>query len=374
MQLCRRLSLLAVAAAVAVSAAATTTAASADPGGVPDDPHCDAPSHSSLTLGIFSRLPDLAVADRAGFFAAQGLTVTFSQVTSSADAFGRLVEPKPGQVPLDLLMTSVDNVANYRLNASNSLGRTVPVTAVAGNDGGYNLSLWSNQPSYAAYASAGKAAQFAVDAPASGFAYVGYALLEAQGIAKDDYTIVTRGGTGSRYAYLTSTPPTTTAATLLNQGFDVHAALAGSPYTQLGSVGDVAPQYLGNTVVGLDPYLQGEGRCTAVKFVRALLGAAQFTLDPANEAAVKAAIASTDTVKPDPQLSDWVDRYYAITTTPGTGQSPDLSIDRAGLASVLALRDRYAGFDAPQDLQVLDTPAGGLFDTDVLHAAQHGRE
>jgi hypothetical protein len=113
-----------------------------------------------------------------------------------------------------------------------------------------------------------------------------------------------------------------------------------------------------------------------VRFDRALVQAARFTTDPAKAAVVKADIFADEPPfeKSDPTFTD---EYYAITVDPVIGQYRHLEIDPRGMYDVLALRQKYDGFDQNQSLLQLSTPLGGLYteryvlDAELGSALQH---
>ncbi|MFG2109873.1 ABC transporter substrate-binding protein [Micromonospora chersina] len=324
----------------------------------------------TINLGLFSKTPLLSVAEHEGYFAQENLTVNYTTVTGSVNQFQQL---QSGVT--DLIMTAADNVANYHLNNSNALGSTLPVTAVAGTDGGYNLQLFATPGISTVEDLRGKT--LGVDAANSGFAYIAYDILAHHGLAaptKDpsgnyaspDYKIAAIGGVGNRYFNMTQTQGRTRTvdATLLNQGFDILGRDAG--LTGLDDVRTVATPYLSGVVAGLTPWLQIH-RCDTVRFLRALAGAARFTTDPANAEAV---IADIRADQPPFATADYASSYYAVTVTPTIGQFRDLDVDQRPLFNVLDLRQKYSGFDQPQNVRLLSTPAGGLYTNKYIRAAE----
>ncbi len=366
----RRSAFLAVIVAAAFAYPSGTPAVAA-PNRDYADPLCSKTSApATINLGIFGKTPLLSVADREGYFAQENVTVNYTTVTGSVNQFQQL---QSGAT--DLIMTAVDNIANYRLNDSNALGATLPVTAVAGTDGGYNLQLFATPNIGAAEDLRGKT--LGVDAPNSGFAYVAYDILANHGLAaptKDpsgnftspDYTISAIGGVGNRYFNITETQGRTRTvdATLLNQGFDILGRDAG--LTGLDDVRTVTTPYLSNVVAGLTPWLQTH-RCETVRFLRALAGAARFTTDLANAGAVTAAIRAD---QPPFATAGYASSYYAVTVTAAIGQFRNLDVDQRPLLNVLKLRQKYSGFDQPQNVHLLSTPAGGLYTNQYIRAAE----
>ena len=125
----RSLTMLAAAAALGACADATTApvassgprAASAwmTPGG----------EQATVHIGDFSKSPVLAMGMAHGFFADENLTVTEEQTPSSPIIFTNLRSGK-----WQVILTQIDNVFNYRYNASNPLGSTFEPVAFGGTD------------------------------------------------------------------------------------------------------------------------------------------------------------------------------------------------------------------------------------------------
>ena len=90
-----------------------------------------------VRLGYFSA-SIVAQLAQGGPFGEHGLDVVAEPVPSSTEQFRRL---RSGDY--DLVLTSPDNVLNYRVNSSNPLGELIDVRILAGVDLGMGLSLMS---------------------------------------------------------------------------------------------------------------------------------------------------------------------------------------------------------------------------------------
>jgi len=81
----------------------------------------------------------------------------------------------------DVVQTSPDNVANYRLNEGNPVGGRIASVGFMGMDYGMNLTLVVrpeiDEPDQL------KGSRVSVDAPFSGFAYVLYKILRRAGLS-----------------------------------------------------------------------------------------------------------------------------------------------------------------------------------------------
>jgi ABC-type nitrate/sulfonate/bicarbonate transport system substrate-binding protein len=306
----------------------------------------------SVRLGLFTRTLALLAGQSKGFFAQHNLTVDFLQAQSSPQQFQYLRDGL-----YDVIMTSPDNVANFRLNPNNALGAALDVKMFVGSDYGANLAL-AAQPGITAIADL-RGRALGVDAPTSGFAYVLYKILRAGGLERGvDYTVTIAGGTAQRYAALLAG---SFDGTMLNNGYERRAANAGYPL--LASVSDVASPYLGAVGAARTSWL-AQNPSVAVRFVRALYEATQWSLDPANR---EEAIGILMTQPNTPRAL--AEQMYAEQVRPRVGLIPEARLDRQALLNVLHLREEFGGFETPQDLHRLITPAGGLIELSYYRMA-----
>jgi hypothetical protein len=103
----------------------------------------------------------------------------------------------------------------------------------------------------------------------------------------------------------------------------------------------------------------------AVRFIAACAKATDWSLDPANrEEAIKLLMTQANTPRP------LAEQLYQIQVKPGVGVLADVTIDRKGLLNVLTLRDEFGGFENPQNLHYLTTPASDLYDLSFYRAAR----
>jgi ABC-type nitrate/sulfonate/bicarbonate transport system substrate-binding protein len=306
-----------------------------------------------LTLGVFAPTLPLIAADRLGLFAEERLAVSFAQVTSSTQQFQSL---RSGEY--DLALTSPDNVANYRLNTSNALGERLPVTGFIGSDAGMNLVV-ATVPGISAPEDL-RGASVAVDAPNSGFAYVLYAILGEHGLERDgDYQVVSVGGIPLRYQALLDGEQ---QAALLSNGFEARAAAQG--LRLFDGVRSVADPYLGTVFAALEPWLKQHKRAAAA-FTRAYLKALRWSLDPANR---EQALTLLTTALPDTDRT-LAEEIYRVHLDPGIGLIADADISTDAMRNILRLRQRFDGFDEPQNLRRLATEGGGLYTRQFLRRA-----
>ena len=332
-------------------------------GAFPARDHHSRPAPATIRLGTFGQSLQTLVAEQQGFFAEQNLTVSVLVVTSSTQQFQLL---RDGQY--DLISTSPDNVVNYRLNPNNALASLIPAKVIAGTNYGSNLSL-IGQPGMTALTDF-RGRSMVLDSTVSGFAYVMYKMLKNVGLTKEvDYTVVPCGGTLQRLQALQggrcgSNGLVVTGGALMSGGFEFQAADAGfSTLQRLQDVQRLNP-YLGGSVAAKEDWLAAHDD-VAVRFLVALLKATEWALDPDNKEAV------LHLLQAQPNTTRLAaERIYAVQVAPGVGLIPDLTIDRPGLRTVLELRAEFGGFEQPQNINRLSTPAGGLYDRSYLREAQ----
>ncbi len=301
----------------------------------------------ALKLGVFASSLPLAVGRRLGFFADQGLEVCVERVRSSRQQMSALADGS-----YDVVQTSPDNLAAYRVNGTNPLGRRLAVTAFLAADSGMNLVL-VGAPGVTDV-DVVRHRVLAVDSAHSGFAFVAYALLERHGMFRDrDYTVHEVGGVAARAEHLLNGH---CSLTLLSNGFELQAVRRGC--TVLDEVGSVARPYLGTVFSCLSAWLeQHPDIATAVTV--AYLDAVAWSLDPAHREQAVELLASELGV-----TSQVAAGLYSPYVDPRHGLVADGMVGQAALRSVLDLRARYGGFDTsegPVDLDLLSRP-GILYD------------
>lgn len=302
---------------------------------------------ATIRVGVFYRSLPMVAADEFGFAAEQGIAIEYDQVASSKQQFEALHEGV-----YDCVQTSPDNVANYRLNGRSSpLGEAFDVQAFMGLDYGMNLRLVA-RPGVDSVEDL-KGGVVAVDAPASGFAYVLYEILQRHGLRRDrDYGVVLAGGNATRYTEILQG---SFDATLLGGGLETRAESQG--FTMLDTALDIADPYLGVVAAASKRWLDAHAD-EARRLVAAWRSGAEWAMDPSNETAAR------ELLKRIPNTSDELaHRLYEINLTPGVGIIPDGSIDSEALKNVLRLRQQFGGFDDDHDFSLLASSSSGLIRT-----------
>lgn len=320
------------------------------------NPHYVSDEPATLSIGLFSRPLPVIVAQSKGFYAKYHLSVTTTVVANSVEQFKDLKSGK-----YQIVMTSADNVVNYHENANTALGSRLDVTMIAGQDNGANLSLIA-QPEIKTIADL-RGKKIAVDAPNSGFAFVIYKMLRTAGLERGrDYTVVSSGGTATRFTALLARQ---FDATLLNSGFDVRAVATGR--NRLATVADVVNPYMGISIAGRESWLS-QNEDVVIRFLKAYYEALQWSFDPANREEGITIIQSGT-----PGMTRAVaTEIYELLLKENVGLIADASVDRPGLYNILVLRQEFNGFDDPRDFEMLSAPAGGLFTKKYLKLAIWG--
>jgi ABC-type nitrate/sulfonate/bicarbonate transport system substrate-binding protein len=240
---------------------------------------------------------------------------------------------------LDLVLTSPDNVATYRFNAGNPLGRRADVRIVRPVDHGLGLSLLAipEVPGLEAL----RGAAVGVDVPASGFAFALYAVTESAGLRPErDYRVVALGSTPRRAAALRAGE---CAATLLNAGHDVDAEALGC--RRLARVVDVVGPYLGAVLAARGEWLD-RSEPVVRRFLEAWSEATARVLD--------AAAGPPERGLPDATL--------ATLRSPREGVILDSRVDLTALRTVVDLRERFGGFEPGVDVAAVRDGGLGLLD------------
>jgi len=307
----------------------------------------------TIDLGYFSATPQVAVAQKFGYFTEENLVVREFGTPSSPTIFRDLRDGRR-----EIILTQIDNVFNYRFNLSNPIGGTFDAVAFMGQDGGNGASLVARLGINSVEELRG--GTVSVDSPNSGFAFVLYGIMRAHGLEKGvDYNVVTTGGTPFRYNDLIANKHD---ATILNAGYQFRAEQKG--LKRLGEIADAMDPFMGSSAVARRDWLDANPD-VAVRFISAFQRAADFILDPANKPAVMAILlpqSAGDAVV--------AEKTYQTLVSPTEGIIQGGDIDQARLFGTASLRASFGGFDQEQNLSLLKTPAGGVYDLSLVRAAR----
>lgn len=273
-----------------------------------------------IKLGVFSPSVVLDVARSSGRLTEAGVEVRDTPVASSPAQFTSL---RDGEY--DAVFTSPDNVLAYRFLPANPLGELLDVEILAGLDRGLGLCLAVRPGLVDVSKLAG--GRFGVDVPTSGFAFVGYALLEELGVARADVEIVTLGSTPKRASVLQTGG---CDATVLNAGNELAAQAAGCAL--LADVTRLGP-YLGTVVARLR---DAPAAAAVDRMVAALVDTARsISAGELDSAATESAarLLALD--------ADGAARHLAVLRDPARGLIDDGSVDLAALGTLVGLRRRF---------------------------------
>jgi ABC-type nitrate/sulfonate/bicarbonate transport system substrate-binding protein len=273
-----------------------------------------------ITLGVFSPSVLLDVARSTGRLTDAGLQVRDVPVPSSPAQFASL---RDGE--FDAVFTSPDNVLAYRFLPQNPLGELLDVEIVAGIDRGLRLCLAARPGVTGLGEVAG--GRLGVDVPNSGFAFVGYALLDELGISRDDLQIVTLGSTPKRAEALSGGG---CDLTVLNAGNELTARTNGC--LLLADVTRVGP-YVGTVLARLR---DGDGAAAVDRLVGVLGDTARAIRAGALD--TEAVASATRLLDLDPELAA---EHVGVLKNPLHGLIGDGAVDTAALGTLVALRRRF---------------------------------
>jgi ABC-type nitrate/sulfonate/bicarbonate transport system substrate-binding protein len=265
------------------------------------------------------------IGEAKGFFTADALAVSLALTPNSrqmaADVFGGT---------FDIALTSFDNVVAYVEGQGEAqLPGPADFAAFMGVDDGM-LALMATPGTVEIMALKGR--QVAVDAMTTGFAFVLREALARSGLKPDDVEFVTIGGGAQRLQGLTEKK---FVATLLNAPLDLMAEANGA--VRLADMRGLIGPYQGISGMARRSWLEGN-RPLAASFARAFRASVTWLVDPANKSEAIAILQ-----RRMPAVSpDLAERIHARLTDPVRGIQRDLSLDAAGIATVLRLRSQFA--------------------------------
>jgi ABC-type nitrate/sulfonate/bicarbonate transport system substrate-binding protein len=287
-------------------------------------------SLTALRVSSFQGLQNLPlfVAQREGYFAAEGLDMQLSYTTGSAVQLAGLVRGE-----FELVQTAPDNVINADTRpAAFGLGpaEAPRIVMLMGSSVG-PLSIYA-RPGMASVEQL-RGTALGVDNPGSGFALVLRDLLLRRGLELDrDYTFLVAGGTHARCDSLLRGD---IAATILYPPFDLRAADGGC--RRLASSTEAYVSYASGCTAARQDWIEAHPDAVT-GYIRALLCALRWLHEPTNAQTAQALIRS------DPALGvphHLVPRAYAAVVSLETGVRHDGALDEPGLRQVIALRAAY---------------------------------
>ena len=266
----------------------------------------------------------LWAAQRQGFFEANGVSVQFSYTPSSAFLVTSLFDGKA-----DIGLALIDNLIAYQEGQGEAKIPDNPdLFGFMGGDGGF-LSVMT-APAVKGFADL-KGKTLSVDAMTTGAAFVLREIMVRNGIGEGDVTYVRAGGTANRYRDLLAGKHD---ATLLRTPFELQAQNQG--YRQLATA-DVLGAYQGTSGIARRSWAK-DHEAALTGFIRAYRAAVTWLYNPANRDIVEALMVANSRDM-TPALAK---QAYPLLLSDKGGIARDLSIDTAGLRTVLELRSKYA--------------------------------
>ena len=266
-----------------------------------------------------------------GYYAARGLHVEQCRIPSSPALREALRDND-----LDVVLTSPDNVANYRLNGSAHERLDARIIAAVDRAGSVSL---LGRPGLTSPDDI-RGGKVAVDARDSGFAFLLYELLRQRGLSPgDDYSVAEIGGTPRRFEELIRGA---FDATILNAGFDASAEARGC--TRLARTADAVPGYLTTVLAAPGKWIDAAPDEVA-RFLSAFSQGARHVLSPVHREQCLALVADTWQVS-----RPIAARILSEATDSQTGLVPDGVVGHASLAATLDLRRRWGVFSHGVDI------------------------
>jgi ABC-type nitrate/sulfonate/bicarbonate transport system substrate-binding protein len=259
-----------------------------------------------------------------GFFKAQGVEIDLETTPSSMYQAQKLVAGE-----FNLACTAVDNVFAYQEGAGEIELDREPDLFIA--MGATQIELCFVVAPYIETFADLKGTTIAMDALATGFAFVLYQMLENAGLSRDDVTLVSVGSTPSRWE---SVRDGKHAGTLLIEPFTSAARAAG--FRVLESSLDTFTHYQGQVYTASRAWAAANHE-TLTAFMRGYLDALDWVLDPANRDEAEAMLAHNMPMMKPQAISPAMNKLMA----PRTGLTPDAAIDPENLQAVLDLRARF---------------------------------
>ncbi|MED5534432.1 MAG: ABC transporter substrate-binding protein [Pseudomonadota bacterium] len=283
--------------------------------------------NEKLDLICFPGAPNLPLfaALKFGFFADAGIDVRFKTTPSSIYQIKNLA-----QGVFQIAGTAFDNVVAYQEGqGAVQLHEPIDLFAFMGATR-IELSLVV-APEIKTYGDL-RGRSIALDALATGFAFVLYDMLEKAGVERGDCELATVGATPKRWESVKSGEH---AGTLTIEPFTSIALENGFHVLQTSL--ETVPSYQGGVFTTSRAWAV-ENSEALVSFIRGYLAGLEWVLAPDNYAAAKGVL-----LENMPAIKPWVaDAVMTKLLDPITGLTPGGELDSSGIETVLRLRSRYA--------------------------------
>lgn len=305
---------------------------------------------TDLKLICFPGAPNLPIfaALEKGWFTDNGVNVALTTTPSSAFQAENLANGT-----FHIAGTAFDNVVAYREKQGAVVIDPVPDFFAFMGATQIELALVCAKDVKAVADLKGRS--IALDALATGFAFVLYEMLARAGVKQGEVTMAAVGATPQRWE---SVRAGTHAATLTIEPFTSIARAQGFNVVETST--NMFASYQGGAFAAR--YSWASANADALKgFIRGYLKGLDWTLDAANrDDAVKLLLANMDGIKPEV-----APKVVANLVNPRSGLTPKAAFLPDGVATVLELRRRYGGGKANAD-------AARYIDTSFYDAAVKG--
>ena len=288
--------------------------------------HAQSPPPTPLRVIAFDGGWNLPVwaAQRQGFFEANGVAVQLAYTPNSGFSIASLFEGRA-----DIALALIDNLIAYQEGQGEARMPDNPdLFAFMGGDGGF-LSLVA-APGVRGFADL-QGKSLSVDAMTTGAAFVLRELLARNGIAEADVRFERAGGTAMRYRDLVAGKH---AATLLRTPFEV---LAGDKGCRVLAAAASLGAYQGTAGIARRSWAR-EHDAALVGFLRGYKAGIDWVFDPAHRDIVEALLVANSR-EMTPALAR---QSYDLLLAAQGGLARDLKPDDRGIATVLALRSKFA--------------------------------
>ena len=259
-----------------------------------------------------------------GFFADGGLDVQIETTPSSVYQFEQF-----GTGAFDIAFTAFDNVVAYREGQGAAKLETSPDFRAIAGASQVELSLVVAPDVETAKDLEGRS--LALDAVATGFAFVLYEMLEKLGLPRSAYEVAPVGATPERWRSVKAGQHT---GTITIEPFTSLARAEG--FKVLTRSTDVFPVYQGGIIAARRDWAQANSEVTTA-FLAAYLRGLAWTLEPGNrEEAAGFLSERMPEIKPA-----MLNKVMTGLLVPRSGLTPNAEILREGVRTVLDLRSSY---------------------------------
>ena len=292
-----------------------------------------------LQLINFPGAPNLPIfiAQEKGFFEDAGVAPVLNTTPSSTYQIEHLMNGK-----YQIAGTAIDNVVAYTEGqGAVALDETPDVFAFMGAT---QLELSFVVAPYIKRFADLKGQTVALDAMATGFAFILYRMLDNAGVSRDDVTMVEVGATPDRWE---SVKTGEHAGTLTIEPFTAMAQMAG--FRVLESSLQTVDSYQGGSFAARRRW--AADNCNVLTaFISGYLDGLAWTLDPVNrDEGAHVLLRNMPNINPKS-----IDRIMDKLLSPATGLTPDATIDKDGFETVLALRSQYGEREITDASKYLD--------------------